>query len=113
MSDNINKIDFNAFANCDNLESVRIGRAVEIISAGAFANCGNLKKVIIPESVKTIDPRCFKDCSNLSEAIFEGESRCEKICMDAFADSPNVVIVSNGGYPEKFAKKNNSYHKSI
>ena len=111
MSDNINKIDFNAFANCANLESVKIGRAVETINAGAFSNCCNLKNVAIPASVKIIDPRCFKDCSNLSEVIFEGESRCEKICMDAFADSPNVVIV-NGGYPEKFAKKNNIAYKN-
>lgn len=51
------KIGSNAFANCDNLESININAAV--VSSYAFANCGKLSDVTLGKDVAVIGEYAF------------------------------------------------------
>ena len=97
-----------AFADCDNIESVVIPDSVicigerafkysgleEIvlpgslkkISAESFAGCWYLKKVVILQGVTEIEPQAFCGCSALDTVIIP--ESITKIASDAFLNSP-------------------------
>ena len=60
-------IGYNAFNECDQLESIVIPDGVKNISEYAFRRCTSLKNVIIPQTVKKIDEGAFFECSSLTE----------------------------------------------
>ena len=83
LPESLELIDFYAFHNCYNLESVNIPDNVSTIGNGAFGSCGNLQTVHIPSKLKTIETATFSFCNNLTELIIpEG---VEKIDGSAFA----------------------------
>ena len=62
----------NAFANCQNLETVTIMEGTERISPSAFFACKSLRSITIPNTVEFVGAFAFQDCSNLSEIHFDG-----------------------------------------
>lgn len=92
---NITSVGSCAFANCENLTSVKgmpatcttigsyafkesrklsditIGDGVTTINSNAFYNCSGLKNITIPASVETINSEAFAYCSNLETVKFE------------------------------------------
>ena len=85
ISDNIDKIEYRAFENCPELETVIIGKSVVIIGPDAFAGCRKIKKIAIPDSVKELTARCFQDCSALKEVSFGSLSSCAYIGNGTFS----------------------------
>lgn len=65
ISNSVEKIEAEAFADNDTVKNVMIGSSVEIIGASAFEGCDQLEKVIIPDSVETIEQAAFADCPSL------------------------------------------------
>ena len=65
VSDQVKKIEAEAFAGNDYVRRVAIGDGVEVIGAKAFSECENLESVIVPDSVTTIENAAFSGCSSL------------------------------------------------
>ncbi len=70
-------IDCEAFAGCENIAVVQIDGGVKEIRGGAFSDCVNLEKIIIPETVNGIGSRVFKNCKKLEKIILKGHSSFE------------------------------------
>ena len=120
IPDTIVFIENNAFKNCSELLEVKFGRDVHVnsvtsIGEGAFANCGNLEKIKIPSSVTRIGRYAFAGCDQLTEIIiphnttsigegaFHGCSELTditiwsdkiKINKDAFSDCTNLKNIT-------------------
>lgn len=62
----ITEIAEEAFADCPNITSVKIGANVQKIGSAAFLNCSGLTKIIIPDAVTYVGGLAFYGCSSLS-----------------------------------------------
>ena len=67
ISNYVEKIEAEAFANNDYIKHVTIGDNVEVIGSGAFSGCKYLESVTIPDNVKTIENAAFARCPSLSQ----------------------------------------------
>ena len=87
----------NAFAGCENLETVIIPEDASEIGAGAFGGSG-ISTVAIPESISVIGANAFKDCANLHEiAIPDGASIGEN-AFDGCVITTAKISVSSLAY---------------
>ena len=59
LSEGVDGISTNMFAQCGSLESIRIPTTAETIHAGAFADCISLHKLVIPEGVLLMEKNIF------------------------------------------------------
>ncbi|WP_315499492.1 leucine-rich repeat domain-containing protein [Capnocytophaga gingivalis] len=70
-------IDFDAFAHCSSLESVKLqGNNLDEIARGAFSDCRNLRRLDIPSSVRKINGEAFNGCTSLRTIILRHTSVC-------------------------------------
>lgn len=79
IDDKVTAIDRDAFADCYNLEEVKLGNGVQKIEVGAFTNCTNLTSLDLPKSVKKIGYNAFVRCDKLASynVAKENESYCD------------------------------------
>ena len=63
---NIELINDYAFANCINLELLRIPNSVKSIGVGAFMNCTKLSNILLPASLVSIGDVAFENCISIS-----------------------------------------------
>ncbi len=57
------KIIYNsAYANCNSLLSVQVGKSVETIGDKAFYSCDNLSNISIPDSIEHVGSSAFENC---------------------------------------------------
>jgi len=96
IEEGVEKIDNDAFCECNNIVSVTIPGSVKEL--GGFRNCKKLEKVIIKEGVERIAYDAFKGCDNLAtvelptsvpDMVFTGN--CENFDSDSF----NAAVVFN------------------
>ena len=62
---NVETIGWNAFENCQQLETVRMEPGVKHIKSEAFKDCGRLKTVELSETLESIDGRSFENCDSI------------------------------------------------
>ncbi len=65
IPNSIETIDAYAFANCEELTSVKIPDSVSVIGDYAFYQCINLKSITIPENITELGNSIFKSCKAL------------------------------------------------
>ena len=65
-----------AFANTD-IQSVVLGKNIQVIQKDAFENCSLLKDVQLNEGLQLLDAGCFRSCCSLTE--FEVPASVQKI----------------------------------
>ena len=70
----VDSVGNNAFANCENLNSVTIENGVKNMGNYVFYYCTNLNSITIPSSLETLGWCAFEGCSNLEEVHFEANS---------------------------------------
>ena len=63
-----------AFADCDQLKSVKLGDGVGVIYEGAFMNCGQLRLMFFPDNLYQVGDMAFKNCKNLANVTFVFDS---------------------------------------
>ncbi len=66
IGDNVREIGQNAFKGCKNLTVISFGENMRKISHGMFEDCTGLHRVDIPEGIKEIGWYAFYGCTNLS-----------------------------------------------
>ncbi len=86
------EIDYYAFYNCTNLESIvfKEGSKLTTIGEGAFTGCSNIKTITFPSSVTHIGRWAFSSCVNLESAIFTSDSSLQDFSDDIFSDCTNL-----------------------
>jgi hypothetical protein len=62
IPDSVMEIKDNAFAGCDNLQTVHFPDALKKIGGYAFSECTSLKALELPYSVEEIGPYAFNGC---------------------------------------------------
>lgn len=67
LSNQVKKIEAEAFAGNDAVRRVTLSDGVEVIGARAFSECANLESVTIPDSVEVIENAAFSGCPSLKE----------------------------------------------
>lgn len=67
LLENITTIDYDAFYNCSELNSIDLTHCINLTKIGnfAFGNCLNLKNIYIPKNVSEIIYTAFYNCNNL------------------------------------------------
>ena len=73
LSDNIEYIDSKAFRSLKNLKVVILSAHLKEIASEAFGNT-NIKEITIPKNVRTIGSMAFAYCKNLETVIFESDN---------------------------------------
>ena len=92
IGDNVANIGDYAFYRCSGLESVKIGNSVTGIGKCAFQECTSLTSIEIPNSVTSIGEKAFSGCSSIEEVyISDIAAWC---CTNFIASSANPL--SNG-----------------
>ena len=114
IPDTVEKIEGEAFDDCDNMKSIEIPDSVTEIERYAFYSCEKLETVKLPTKLYTLGYRAFMNCSALSSVAipktleeastpFKGcgnlytvtiESGAKKVCATLFEESgvENVTI---------------------
>lgn len=82
-------IDYYAFAQCNNLETVKFeeGSRLAGIYEGAFFGCGKLKNIILTDNIVEISDYAFYGCTSLTEIPVSDTSMIKGIYSYAFAYS--------------------------
>lgn len=88
------KIRKSAFANCDKLKSVSIGRNVTVIGENAFYRNASLASITGGARVKTIKKYAFRLCTGLKKLAIG--SKVTTIGYGAFAKCSALVEVTGG-----------------
>lgn len=65
IPNNIEEIEYRAFANCVNLQKIVIPDSVTTLRSSAFAGCTNLETADISDNIKYIRQSLFLNCTNL------------------------------------------------
>ena len=66
VPDTVEKIQPNAFANCNSLTKIHIPKSVKLIGTEAFFRCASLNEIVFSEGLEEMGYRCFSGCSSLS-----------------------------------------------
>lgn len=117
MPNSIIGIEARAFADCPNLQEVKLSDNLQVLGMNSFRNCTQLKAINIPNRVKTIYPGTFEgntslesialngglnylsansfiNCDNLSEVTINGVSRLD---YNAFMQKGSIKKITIDG----------------
>ena len=65
-------IDNEAFASCQSITSIELGKGVHSIGYRAFAYCGSLASIVISENMTGITGDAFSECGKLTSVNYTG-----------------------------------------
>lgn len=95
----LKNIGAGAFANCTNLESIKVPEGQTILGSlydsGMFSGCTSLKEVILPESLVSIETNCFENCTSLTSiTIPKNVTNIDGGDDSAFSGCTNLTTVT-------------------
>lgn len=76
----VTELGIRAFADCTELESIKIGSCVNTIHSSCFRNCRNLRSIFLPASLRRVV--VYESSASGGESIFNGCSSLESIVVD-------------------------------
>lgn len=92
IPDSVTEIKEGAFCGCVNLKEVRLSASIKAIPARAFFRCKNLVKISVPSSIDEIGDYAFSECEALTEIKLPG--RLNRIGIGTFDGCSNLKDVS-------------------
>lgn len=93
MPDTIRLIGQYAFANCPNLQSIRLPSDLEVIDSCAFSIVGIGGAITIPKNCKFIYESAFKLCLGLTEVTFQCQTP-SFISASTFSSCRNLTTIN-------------------
>lgn len=111
VSNQVKRIEAEAFAGNDAVRHITVGDAVEVIGARAFSECMNLQSITIPDSVEIIENAAFSGCpslrsvsigkglKSLGNGAFAGD--CSLASVDFDSSNPDFVCDDGAIYNKK------------
>lgn len=100
LSNQVKKIEAEAFAGNDSVRRVTLSDGVEVIGARAFSECSNLESVNVPDSVEVIENAAFSGCPSLKDVSIG--SGLESLGNGVFAGDYSLTGVTIDGDNENF-----------
>lgn len=88
----VKELGYDAFGDCESIQSVVIPSGVTDIGFNCFISCTSLKKVTLPSTLKSIGMYAFEFCSSLTDIKIP--SGVEKIGECAFKDCTSLKKVN-------------------
>lgn len=73
LPNSIEVIEYQAFANCVNLQTINIPDNLKTVEESAFAYCKSLDELETVKKVTNVGPRAFAHCSKLAKMEFSDE----------------------------------------
>ena len=96
ISNNITKIGYQAFEQCNNLTKVEIPGTVTFIDAFAFAESKNLQQITIPEGITELSYFIFSECSSLKEVnLPDTLKEISRSTFDGCTSLEEIIIPGN------------------
>ena len=89
----VTDIGSQAFAYCNNLNSVSLPEGLRAIGNWAFRACTKLTSITIPSSVEKIGQEAFYHCKSLASLIIPQDSKLTTIDAYAFENCDSLVSV--------------------
>lgn len=62
----VERIEYRAFADCVNLNTVKLSEGLKDIYTGSFGGCTSITEIVIPDSVTAIRGAAFQNCTSLT-----------------------------------------------
>lgn len=100
LSNQVKKIEAEAFAGNDSVRSVTLSDGVEVIGARAFSECSNLESINVPDSVEMIENAAFSGCASLKDVTIG--TGLKSLGNGAFAGNYSLASVAIDGDNENF-----------
>lgn len=92
IPDSVRKIGNYAFNCCQKLESVELGKGVEVIGDSAFYGCESMKALSLPAGLRKIGYSAFGCCLTLESVTMPNE--ITEIPMNAFIECEKLASVT-------------------
>ena len=86
----VTRIEYDAFAGCEELKSVTMPNGIIVIGYAAFVFCEGLTDITIPNSVKSIGDSAFEQCNGLTSVTVPGN--VTNIGCFAFGYCTNLLL---------------------
>ncbi|MBR4131277.1 MAG: leucine-rich repeat protein [Bacteroidaceae bacterium] len=72
----VRSVSQNAFADCEELVSVKLPSTLTAVSSCAFLGCPKLKEVSVPQSLLAVGSCAFTGCTSLKSMILPRKAEC-------------------------------------
>ncbi len=95
IPDTVVTIWANAFANCQELRTVKMGNGVKTVMYEAFRDCSKLKNLTLSKNLETIEACAFQGCTSLQELFIP--KTISKWGMQAFYGCPLTSLTFEDG----------------
>ena len=95
IPDGITSIEYHAFSDCSNLQSITIPDGVTNIGSHAFKNCSNLQSITIPDGVTTIGSYAFQGCKNLRQIRLPNNIKVISYCIFDGCSNLRSITITN------------------
>ena len=93
IEEGVTGINWDAFAFCKSLTSVKMAGSVKYIGSGSFRGCISLTEVTIPDGVTRIDSRAFYGCTSLvSVSIPDSVTLIGESAFEGCTSLPAVTV---------------------
>lgn len=105
LPDSVTEIDYEAFAGCDALQSVRLPKHLELVEPGIFSGCLSLEKIEMCDTIKALSESMFERCASLVEFPFRNGilelprnvfSEC--VSLNSATLPPSVAAIRSGAF---------------
>lgn len=105
LPDSVTEIDYEAFAGCDALQSVRLPKHLELVEPGIFSGCLSLEKIEMCDTIKALSESMFERCASLVEFPFRNGilelprnvfSEC--VSLKSATIPPSVAAIRSGAF---------------
>ena len=103
IPNNVTEIGISAFQECKNLKNVVLPNGLISIARSTFAFCESLESIEIPASVNYIRLFAFSDCSALKNVTLS--KKIPEIDRAAFSGSTNLETITYLGTKEEWSKE--------
>lgn len=92
LPDSVKTIGKSSFANCRELENVKLSSNLKSIPEEAFISCKKIKKIELPDDLKTIEINAFCGCQSLETVSLP--VNLEKLGSGAFNDCQKLQTIT-------------------
>lgn len=105
LPDSVTEIDYEAFAGCDALQTIRLPKNLEKVEAGIFRGCLSLEKIEMSDTISALSESMFECCASLKDFPFRNGIRelprnvfSECVSLESATLPKTVAAIRSGAF---------------